>query len=300
MFKYIPFIIYGISLILLSGCAARLEIVSLNDGAFIEENLPVSIDTKNSSYPFLAEAIKTELELQIKKDGFTVNEQNTSYRLSIELLSYDKSIYRRYEPVYDYSNIRCISDKECYRIPTIVYIPCLNISKSIHVMIGAFNVYTNKTKEFLLTDKKFADNCHYGFGSLYSFNSDILLSNSLKQESIISLAKKIKYSLFPTKTVRKEKLLDEIKSTELSQNEMEIFKKSYEMASGKKYEEAIFGFEQLKQLMDNKTPQEVYMNLGLLHEYIGNLDEALRNYEYLSNAEEYKKRVQVKKRYEKK
>jgi tetratricopeptide (TPR) repeat protein len=277
-----------------------LEIASFDDRAFIEENLSISVDTKSSPYPFLTEAIKAELERQIEKDGFTIDEQNASYRLGLELLSHDKSVYYNYEPIYGYSHIKCTPNKECYRIPIVKYIPCLNISKNIHLMVSAFDMHKNKTEEFPLTDKQFANNCHYGLGSSYGFSSDVFLSNSINRENIISLAKKIKNSLFPVKTIQKEKLLDEVKSVELSQNEIEIFKKSYKMASEKKYEEAIFGFEELKQLTSGEIPYEIYLNLGFLYEYTGDLDKALQNYEHLSDAEEYIKRIHVKKRYAKK
>jgi hypothetical protein len=291
---------YAVLLLLLCGCSTKLEIISLNDKAFIEENLPIFIDAKNNSYPFLSEAIKAELEKQIEKDGFIIDKKNASYHLNFELLSYDKSTYHRYEPVYGYSHMRCTPNGECYYIPIIKYIPCFDISETIHVVVDASNKNTNETKKFPLTSKNFADDCHYGFRLLNSFASDTFLLDSISKESIKLLATKIKQSIFPIRTIQKENLLNKVKSMKLSQNEMEIFKQSFKLASKKDYKNAILGFESIKDMMGGKTPYEVYLNLGLLYEYIGDLDKALQNYEYLPQRENYAKRIYTKRRYEKK
>ncbi|MDR3177686.1 MAG: hypothetical protein LBT96_01755 [Campylobacteraceae bacterium] len=303
MFRCLSFIIYGISILLLCGCSAKLEILSLSDGAFVKENLPVFISMKNSSYPLLSEEIKSELEKQIKKDGFTIDEQNASYYLNMELLSHDKSAYYRYEPIYGYSYLRCVPNGKCYKVPAVKYIPCVDVSETIYIMIDAFDKSTNETKEFPLTNRSFADNCHYGFRFSNGFNSDTFLLNTINKESIKLLAARIKENIFPIKTIQKEKLLDEIKSAELSQKEIDIFKKSYKMASDENYKEAILGFENLKDMINSEIPYEIYLNLGLLYEYIGDLDKALENYKYLTQkmpeTENYIKRIYVKKRYEK-
>ncbi|MDR1460450.1 MAG: hypothetical protein LBI78_02260 [Campylobacteraceae bacterium] len=302
MFKY--FVFACISFILFSGCATKVEIISFTDGAFIDENLPIYIDAENNSYPFLSEAIKNELEKQIIKDGFLISEQNASYRLDLKLLSHDRFAYRRYEPSYYYSNIKCTPNGECYRIPRVVYVPCLDVTDSIHVVLKTSNLHTNETKEFPITSREFADNCRNGLNYSYGFGSDIFLANNVKHENIILTAKKIKDTIFPIKTMQKEKLLSEIKSTQLSQEKIEIFEQSFKAASKKSYGEAILGFEKLKELTNNETPYEVYLNLGLLYEHEEDLDKSLQNYQYLiqimPESENYIERVLIKKRYEKK
>jgi hypothetical protein len=290
---------YAVLFLLLCGCSTKLEIISLSDKAFIEENLPISIDMKNGSYPFLNEAIKAELEKQIEKDGFTVDEKNASYHLDIELLSHDKLAYHRYEPVYSYSHIRCTPNGECYRFPIVRYIPCLDVSETIYVMLDVSNKNTNETKKFPLTSKNFANNCYYGFRLSNSFGSDTFLLDNVNKENIKLLAAKIKQSIFPIRTVQKENLSNKVKSMELSQSEIEIFKQSFKLTSKRDYNNAILGFESLKDTMGNETPYEIYLNLGLLYEYTGDLDKALQNYEYLPQKENYIKRIYVKKRYEK-
>jgi hypothetical protein len=284
----------------LCGCSTKVEITSFSDEAFVEKNLPVFINTKNSSYPLLTQALKTELEKQIKKDGFSIDEQNASYYLDFELISHDKFAYRRYEPVYNYSHVRCNSNKECYTVPVITYIPCLDISESIYVVVNASDKNTNETKEFPIINKSFSDNCYYGFRFSNSFHHDMFLNDSIDRENIKIVAAKIKQSIFPVKTIQKEKLLDEVKSINLSQSEMEAFKKSYEFASKRSYKEAILGFENLKESISDKIPYEIYFNLGLLYEHENDLDKALQNYQSISNAQNHTKRVYIKKRYEKK
>ncbi|MDR1007260.1 MAG: tetratricopeptide repeat protein [Campylobacteraceae bacterium] len=299
MLKYLIFAC--IFFILFSGCATKVEIVSFTDDAFVKENLPISIDVANNPYPLLSEAIKNELEKQIIKDDFLINEQNASYLLDLELLSHDRFAYRRYEPSYHYSSIKCAPNGECYRIPRVVYVPCLDVTDSIHVVVRALNIHTNETKELPITSREFADSCH---NRLHGFGFDMFLADNVKRENIILLAKKIKSMILPVKTIQKERLSDEIKSTRLPQSEAEIFEQSLKSASKKRYEEAILGFEKLKKPTTSETPYEIYLNLGLLYEHEGDLDKALQNYQYLMQimpeAKNYIKRVLVKKRYEKK
>ncbi|MDR0407532.1 MAG: hypothetical protein LBH45_01235 [Campylobacteraceae bacterium] len=301
MLRYLFYL--SISIILFAGCSAKVEIVSFSDGAFVEENLPVSIHVKNSLYPILSRTIKSELEKQIIKDGFSINEQNASYRLDLEMLSYDRFAYRRYEPSYHYSDIRCTPNGECYRIPRVVYTPCLDVTDSIHVTLKASKTYTNETKEFPIVSREFADGCRYGLNYSYGFGPDIFLADNLKQENILLLVKKIKNTIFPIITIQKEKLSSEIKSIHISENEAKIFKQSIKAASKENYKEAILGLEKLKETINNEVPYEIYLNLGLLYEHGGDLDKALQNYQYLTQTvpeiKNYVKRVLVKKRYEK-
>ncbi|MDR1285228.1 MAG: hypothetical protein LBJ88_03400 [Campylobacteraceae bacterium] len=299
MFKNLVFV--GIFFVLFSGCATKVEIVSFTSDAFVKENLPISIDIKNNSYPLLSKVIKNELEEQIIRDDFLISEQNASYLLDLELLSHNRFAYRRYEPFYDYSSIKCAPNGECYRIPRVVYVSCLDITDSIHVMVRAFNIHTNETKELPIISREFADSC---YNRLHSFGFDMFLADNVKRENIILLAKKIRSTVFPIKTVQKERLLDEVKSTQLSKSETEIFEQSLKAVSQKSYKEAILGFEKLKKPTSDETPYEIYLNLGLLYEHEWDLDKALQNYQYLTQtipeAKNYIERVLVKKRYEKK
>lgn len=289
------------------GCAAKVKIHELSDGAFIENNKPVFISSDENMFPLFNQAIINNLSLEIKQDGFLIDNKNFGYTINIATTSHDQFITRNFEPVYKYHKY-CDKSGNCYYSPRVYYVPCIDIFSSTLLHVNATNIEKNSTINFVVNNKEFANNCYrlgndFGYYNNYGYYGyyDKYLYDSLNKDNIKAIVRKIKNSIFPIKTVKTETLYKKIESINASKETGDLFALGYSNVKNEKYIEAINIYENIKNQITT-LPNELLFNLGVLYEYLGNLDKSLENYNLLDesvvNKNSFIKRVTIKKRYE--
>lgn len=298
------------------GCAAKVKIYELSDGAFVENNKSIFLSSNENEnmFPLFNRVIMNNLSSEIKQDGFLIDNKNFGYTINVATKSHDQFTTKSSRQVvdvyehcyYDYDGTRHI--QKCVTVTDVYDVPCINISSSTLLNINATNIDKNSTINFVVNNKGSASNC-IGFRLFQLFNNDESLYDSLNKDNIKAIVRKIKNSIFPIKTVKTETLYKKIESINASKETGDLFALGYSNVKNEKYIEAINIYENIKNQITT-LPNELLFNLGVLYEYLGNLDKSLENYNLLDenfvrilgrsyvSKESFIKRVTIKKRYE--
>ncbi|MFV0482151.1 MAG: tetratricopeptide repeat protein [Campylobacteraceae bacterium] len=306
---FMKFFISLICIVFFSGCAQKLEIYSLSDNAFVDTPEAVLIQSDTIFFPMFTSAVIDELTNQVIKDGFSVNPYDFTYVIKLKTLENRQVAHRQYEPVYRYYRY-CDANGYCYVVPRVYYVPCVDIMSSTVIGVNAVNIKTSQEINFVVNNKDFAGDCNSFRSSYYDYPywgsyyyPDRFLLEGLSRENLRKITTKIKNSIFPIRTETKEKLYSKIESQKVSSDINVAFENSLNSVKNKDLQNATKPLINIKNVLHVNTPFEVYYNLGLIYEKLGNLSLAYENYLLLDDNNENKtkflNRILGKMKYEK-